>query len=106
MAARAVILRRAAEQDIADAHDRYRKDAGLRIGAFFLDDAEHTFRRIEAFPEAGSSRYGDLPTVSGARCQAMARFPYLVFYLIGETQLDVMRVLHQRRDLFAVLGRG
>lgn len=104
MAARAVILRRAAEHDIANAHDRYRTEGGMQLGSDFLADAEDTFRRIEAFPDAGSSRYSDLLTVTGARCQAMARFPYLVFYLIGDTQLDIMRVLHQRRDLFRILG--
>jgi len=36
----------------------------------------------------------------------LRRFPYLVFYLTHPTHVDVVRVLHEARDIPAVLQKA
>lgn len=60
----------------------------------FIDAVETAFRHISAHPGSGSPRYAielDLPDV---RFWRLKRFPYLVFYIERETEVDVWRVLH------------
>ena len=65
-----------------------------------IERAIHQIRR----PTAGSLRFSyelDLPEL---RAWPVARFPYLVFYVDREREVDVSRTLHTRRDLPASLA--
>ncbi|MEQ8828270.1 MAG: type II toxin-antitoxin system RelE/ParE family toxin [Alphaproteobacteria bacterium] len=103
MPIRPAVLRAVAEQDITQAHDAYVAEGGMPLGLRFLQDIEAVLRRIETHPGIGSTRYWSLPDMKGARCVAPADFPFLVFYMETEERLDVIRVLHQRRDIPALL---
>ena len=48
---------------------------------------------------AGSPRYAHELDSPGLRFRPMGKFPYLVFNVEGEAEVDVWRVLHGARDI-------
>jgi len=40
----------------------------------------------------------------GSRVRPLDRFPYLVFYVVGDQVVDVWRILHARRDIPSAIG--
>jgi toxin ParE1/3/4 len=71
------------------------EQAGL--GGRFSDTVEAAFMKIQATPGIGSSRYGDL--VPGLQMYVLPTFPFLIFYLEHADRLEVVRILHAKRDL-------
>ncbi len=59
---------------------------------------------IEHNPGTGSARYGELCDVPGLRLWFVTRFPYALLYVEYPEHLDVLRVLHQHRDIPAQLA--
>ena len=49
--------------------------------------------------EIGSPRYADELDIPGLRFRSAGKFPYLVFYVETEAEIDVWRVLHGARDI-------
>lgn len=49
---------------------------------------------IATFPESGRRRFE-----FGADVRSFAVLPYIVFYRVAETHIEVLRVLHAARDL-------
>ena len=49
-------------------------------------------------------RYAAELNIPGLRFWPLTRFPYLVFYVEREDQLDVLLVLHAKRDIPAWLS--
>ena len=97
--AKAVRLRRRAADDVEAAIGRYLDDAGPEIAGRFIDAVERGLQQIGRHPHSGSLRFAyelDLPEL---RVWPLARFPYLVFYVERQHEIDVWRVLHSRRDL-------
>jgi toxin ParE1/3/4 len=99
MSPKRAVFRAKARRDVVEAHDRYVTEGGMPLGLRFLNDVEATIRRLEAFPVIGSTRYADIPDVHDNRHILLSEFPYLIFYMILDDRLDVMRVLHQKRDI-------
>ena len=95
----AVILPRAAEDLVFAAAFYQEEQPGL--GVRFLDEVKQVTRFIAATPGVGSLRYAHV--VPGLRMRQVPGFPYLVFYLDRVDHVDVLRVLHGRRDLPAAL---
>lgn len=104
MNAKPVLRRRSARIDIDMAADHYDREAGLDIALRFVDAVEAAIRAIAERPRAGSSIWGERLRVSGLRSRAVARFPYLAFYMEHEEHIEVWRVLHAKRDIPASLG--
>ncbi|MDE0423122.1 MAG: type II toxin-antitoxin system RelE/ParE family toxin [Gammaproteobacteria bacterium] len=50
-------------------------------------------------PAVGSPRYAHELGVPGLRSRSTGRFPYLIFYVDHEEEVDVWRVLHAARDI-------
>lgn len=50
-------------------------------------------------PGVGSRRYAHFLPDQSLRVWQLDRFPFLVFYRIDGVWLEVLRVLHERRDL-------
>jgi toxin ParE1/3/4 len=97
--AKPVRLRRRAADDVEAAISRYLDEAGPEIAGRFIDAVERGLQRIGRRPHSGSLRFAyelDLPEL---RVWPLARFPYLVFYVERQHEIDVWRVLHSRRDL-------
>ena len=99
MSRRPVVLRERARRDIDEAVEHYLAESGEAVALAFVDALEDTRRRIGELPKSGSPRYAHELDIPGLRFQTVGRFPYLVFYLEREADIDVWRVLHGARDI-------
>jgi toxin ParE1/3/4 len=94
-----VVLREVAARDVEDALSYYVGEGGRSLGLAFIDALEAAIQHVAAHPQSGSPRYAielDLPDL---RCWNLKRFSYLIFYVDGEDEVDVWRVLHGQRDI-------
>ena len=99
MSGKPVVLRERARRDIDQAVERYLAEAGPEVALAFIDALEGAFRAIGGRPAAGSPRYAHELDIPGLRSRRAGRFPYLVFHVEAETEIDVWRVLHGARDI-------
>lgn len=94
-----VVLRERAVRDIDAAIAFYLEDDGAAAALGFIDAVEHAFVRIGSQPGSGSPRYAHELNLPGLRSWPLSSYPYLVFYVVQESHVDVWRVLHGRRDI-------
>ncbi len=99
-----VRLRQLAAADIDAALDYYLAEAGADVAGGFLDAVERALRQVGRQPHAGTLRFGFELDIPGLRAWPVSRFPYLVFYVEMDAELDVWRVLHSSRDVPASLA--
>ena len=99
MSGKRVVLRERAQRDIDGAVEHYLTEAGAAVALDFIDALEKTHRQIAARPSTGSPRYAHELEIPGLRFRTAKRFPYLVFYVEREAEIDVWRVLHRARDI-------
>lgn len=86
-----LFIRPEAEADLADAFDWYEdKKAGL--GYEFLDEVASVLRQINENPQ----RYPAIYLV--ARRALVRRFPYKIFYLFEAERIEIIGVIHAKRD--------
>jgi len=104
MTAKAVLRRRQAQLDIMQAADYYFEEGGADLELRFIDAVSAAIARIGIQPGIGSPRYAAQLNFDGLRSWPVRRFPYLVFYIEREDQVDVLRALHGQRDLPEWLG--
>lgn len=92
-----VIPRVAAETDVNDIFAYYREQGGPSLAERFVDDFDSALLHIARHPGTGSVRYaGHVP---GLRFWTLRHFPLAVFYVEQADFIDIVRVLHQARDL-------
>ena len=101
MTAKPVVLRDRARLDVDEAVEHYLAEAGTAVALDFVDALEDVFRRIGEQPVGGSPRYAHELEIPGLRFRVAGKFPYLVFYVEREEEVDVWRVLHGARDIRA-----
>ena len=94
MSNKPLILRERAKQDIDDAIEHYLAEAGESVALEFINAVERTRHRIGAHPGSGSPRYAHDLDIPGLRFHVAEKFPYLIFYIEREREIDVWRVLH------------
>lgn len=99
MSGKPVVLRERAQRDIDGVVRHYLTEAGAAVALDFIDALEDARRQIGEQPAAGSPRYEHELDIPGLRFRTVKRFPYLVFYVERETEIDVWRVLHGARDI-------
>jgi len=102
--AKPVRLRRLAADDIEAAIDHFLEAAGNGVASGLIDALERALHQISRHPHSGSLRFSYELDIPELRAWPLARFPYLVFYVEREGEIDVWRVLHTRRDLPATLA--
>lgn len=102
--AKPVRLRHAAADDIDAALDYYLTDAGRDVARRFNDAVESALHGIGRHPHRGSLRFASELDLPELRVWSLTRFPYLVFYVERDSEIDVWRVLHTRRDLPAIFA--
>jgi len=93
-------------RDLADIAVHLADQSGnLDLAYRFLDAAEASFGDLAAMPAMGKARqYGD-PALAGIRMWRVAGFDnYLIFYCRAESGIEVIRVLHARRDIDALFA--
>ena len=104
MKVKPVAVRKAAAQCIDEAIDYYLREGGAALASRFVGALEEAYRHIRRFPATGALRYAAELNIPGLRFWPLTRFPYLVFYVEREDQLDVLLVLHAKRDIPAWLS--
>lgn len=100
--ARPVRLREVAAADVDGAIAYYRSANDASAGAP-IDAIQRGMERIARSPNVGTLRFAYELGIPGLRAWPLTGFPYIVFYLVGEDAIDVLRMLHQRRDVSASL---
>jgi toxin ParE1/3/4 len=86
-----IFVRPAARQDLQDGRDWYE---GQRpgLGADFVNAVDEVFVRIAASPELYPAEY------RGVRRAGLHRFPYVVYYRITGSTVEVLAVIHGSRS--------
>ena len=72
---------------------------GTAVALALIDALEDARREIAERPAAGSPRHAHELDIPGLRFRQAGRFPYLIFYVEQETEIEVWRVLHGARDI-------
>ena len=103
MTQKPVVLRERAARDVDEAVAHYLTEAGTAVALAFTDALEEALNRIREHPASGSPRYARELSLPGLRSWILNGFPYLVFYVEREADIDVWRVLHAARDIPAWL---
>ena len=100
---RRIVQRRAARQDILDIVAYIAADNPNAAQALY-DAYEHALETLAASPEIGRLYRTDNPELRGIRAWQIGRFrAYLIFYRPEGDAIEVIRVLHGRRDIQAIL---
>jgi toxin ParE1/3/4 len=99
MTRKAVVRRSRAQKDIERAADHYFAEGGTALELRFIDALHAAVTRIATNPGVGSQRYAAALAIPGLRFWRLTRFPYLIFYVEREDQVDIWRVLHEQRDI-------
>ena len=102
--AKPVQLRRRAADDIDAALDHYRSQAGRAVAMRFVGALERALTHIARHPHNGLLRFAYELGIPELRCWPSPRFPYFIFYVDPDNQVDVWRVLHTRRDVPVALA--
>ena len=99
------IIRAAAKRDIFR-QIRYYLDQGAGdAAARFLECVTHSIKSLTKDPLIGAPKQSRAPSLSGLRSWPVKDFEDLrVYYLVKAGTLCVVRVLHGKRDLRAILN--
>jgi toxin ParE1/3/4 len=66
---------------------------------------EEIFKQLAQTPKMGKVRKFDNPNLADVRQQPIKGFKnYLVFYMTKDSDVEILRVLHGRRDIDAILN--
>lgn len=94
-----VRLRPEAEEDLLDAATWYEQHRE-RLGQEFLDAVDAALEAIAEQPQRHPVVHRDV------RRSLLKRFPFGVFYKVGEEEIVVVAIMHASRDPKRWKGRG
>ena len=83
----------------------YASEGGAALGARVFAAAVAALDPIQHSPGLGSPRLGRLADIPGLRSWPVEGFPLRWFYFEADDFLDVVRLLGDRQDLAAILGK-
>jgi toxin ParE1/3/4 len=99
-----VFVKEAAEQDILSQFEWYAAQGLADIARRFHAAIYNAIEAVTAMPHAGTPRPSRNPRLEGLRSWPVKGFDEInVYYLVGSDVLTVVRVLHDKRDIAAVL---
>ncbi len=95
-------------RDLADIAVYLAEESGSDELAFrFLEAAEASFESLAAMCGMGTARKYNDPALANVRMWRVAGFPkHLIFYRPIEGGIEVIRVLHAKRDIESLFGGG
>ncbi len=100
-----ILITPKANHDLDDLFDyiaQSNSDAGLR----FFDAARKTIAKLAQNPRMGNSYLVSNSRLQGLRKSRIKGFEkYLIFYLISEEILTVVRIIHAARDIPTILEK-
>ena len=88
-----------ADKDIIDAIDFYNDALAYQASTRFLNAIEKALQFILVFPDAGSSRLCEMLGLKQFKTWPLTKFPFLVIYMVEDESIDIVRLIHQKRDL-------
>ncbi len=86
--------------EIQAAFDWY-SEIQTQLGEAFVDELDAGYTLLLRQPGIGARRYAHFLPDESLRFWAMDRFPFLIFYRYDATHLQVIRLLHEKRDITA-----
>jgi toxin ParE1/3/4 len=96
---KALVIRPRAQADVdAEAAYYHTTDSPL-TATRFLEDLRHVFERLVEYPHLGTPWPTTSRELIGLRRRLLIHFPYSVFYLPTAEAIEIVRVLHNSRDL-------
>ena len=99
-----LFIQEAAEQDILHEVEWYARQGFLTIARDFHAAALGAIDALLVMPQAGSPKATDNPLLAGLRSWPVKGFDaFRVYYLVRPELLTVVRVLHGKRDIGAIL---
>jgi toxin ParE1/3/4 len=98
-----VVRRPQADTDLVEAVLWLREDASPAKAVEFVDRVEELLDLLSRHPLAGSGLIGARLGIPGLRSFPVERTPYVLFYLADSRRVDLVRLLHGRRDIHAEL---
>ena len=99
MAHKPLVLSERARQDFISIVDFYIAEASFDVARSFGSALRAEFDHIGRLPASGSPRYAPTVGVRDLRSWPVRGFPYLVFYIERESEIDILRILHTARDV-------
>ena len=105
MTAKAVRQRAQARADVRVTVAYYRREAGEVLALKFVEAFRSAMIAVGENPAAGSPWHGQMVNRPGVRTWRLDRFPYLLFYVERTAEVEVLRVLHGRRDIPSLMER-
>lgn len=106
MSAKPVRRRRQARLDVEEAASHYAAEGDETLVESFVSDFDRAIAHIANHPASGSPRYANIPGLPDLRVWPLTRFPYLLFYIERDDHIDLLRVLHNKRDVGTQLNPG
>jgi toxin ParE1/3/4 len=99
-----VRLRRRAADEIDTAVAYLLTEAGAGVATKFINAIEAALAHVGRQPHGGTLRFSYELDIPELRARPVTQFPYLVFYVERDSEIDVWRVLHTHRDIPATLA--
>jgi toxin ParE1/3/4 len=94
--------RSVADADVLSAIEFYLENAASYVDAF-INELEQAYLHIEAYPASGSPRYAVELDIPELRAWKLNKFPFVIFYIDIDGKIEVLRVLHEARDIPSTL---
>ncbi len=102
----AIVRRPRAQADLIEAVLWLRENTSVRVAEDFVDEVEQALGLLSRHPLAGSGYAGLRLGIPGLRSFRVKGTPYVLFSLAEDRRIDLVRVLHGRRDIDAELVGG
>ena len=99
MTVRLFKVRELADQDINSVINYYIDLQAAKAVTQFLLATEKAYKFISRFPDAGSKRLGISTELPELRTWSLTKFPYSLIYISDAQEVDIIRLLHHKRDL-------
>lgn len=90
-----------AVDDIESAVDHYREEASKETALDFVDALEGAINHLQHHPFSGSLRFAFELDIPELRNWPLQKFPYVIFYVASDNDIDIWRILHPRQNISA-----
>ncbi|RAI43349.1 type II toxin-antitoxin system RelE/ParE family toxin [Rhodoplanes roseus] len=88
-----------AERDLGDVYDHVAAAGSPKAATHVLISIDQACRRLIDYPHKGPSREELAPDL-----RSIVVHPYVIFYRPTDIAIEIVRVLHGRRDIDAIFG--
>jgi toxin ParE1/3/4 len=98
---KAILFSRRADKDFDDIIDFLHERTSC--SPRFVEALNHCLRDVASMPDLGSVHFSGSFGIAKVRTYKIPHFPYIVVYSSRTTCIEVVRILHTSRDIWALL---